>query len=264
MEHYNWGGIFRRLEEYVPDISRQQLHETSTDYIILKRRLMHVFQFKLMDRLLNLTIRIPKDREILVVDIGDSAGTHMTYLRKANPDRKIRTISVNLCEEEVNRIKAKGMEAILCRAEELDLGDAKIAFSTSFEMVEHLHNPSLFFRRLAIKANTEYLIITVPYLEKSRIGLHRLRAIIANGKIPDRKITAEEEHIFELAPGDWELLVIHSGWSIIERKIYYQYPNAFPYNLFLKKLWRKLDFEGFFGLILKRDTRFMELYQAIF
>jgi hypothetical protein len=53
--------------------------------------------------------------------VGDSAGTHLTYL-KTLLDRQgvqARTLSVNLDPVAVEKIRARGLEAIQCRAEAL-------------------------------------------------------------------------------------------------------------------------------------------------
>lgn len=99
-------------------------------------------------------------------------------------------------------------------------------------------------------------MITVPYLKKSRVGLHHLRSGEA------RAIYAEDEHIFELSPEDWTLLILHSGWKVVWSEKYYQYPRSMPIISFLfAYYWRKTDFEGFWGAILEKDTAYSDMYQ---
>jgi len=245
-----------KLCRIVPDedIIRQEFSEcTDTDYKRLKRRALHAFQCYLMLKALEDSQGKPT-----VVDIGDSMGTHMRYLKALTKEKHdIDTISVNLDERAIERIKAGGMEAIHSRAEDLDLGDKEIDLFTSFQMVEHLHNPSIFFRRLAKKSKGKKMLLTVPYVRKSRVGLHHLR----NGFC--HPIRAEEEHIFELNPKDWSLLFLHSGWKVTYSKINYQYPRKLPIlNCFWKILWRvPLDYEGFWGAILEKDTTYSDCYQ---
>ncbi|MBF0504258.1 MAG: methyltransferase domain-containing protein [Candidatus Omnitrophica bacterium] len=249
------GPLVKKLKSIVPDLSRQYSFgmEAFNDYASVKMRGMHAFQCSLM---LTLIEGMGK-RTLTVVDIGDSSGTHMLYLKELAKDKfHIDTISVNLDPRAIERIKARGLEAIYCRAEELDLGDKKIDLFTSFEMVEHLHNPVIFFRRLAKKSTCSRMLVTVPYLKKSRVGLYYIRT---NSVKP---ISAEEEHIFELSPEDWSLLFKHAGWKVIHSKTYYQYPRKIPLlRSLLAAFWRATDLEGFWGAVLEKDTTASDLYQ---
>jgi hypothetical protein len=104
------------------------------------------------------------------------------------------------------------------------------------------------------------MVVTVPYLKKSRVGLHHLR----HGH--HKKVFAEDVHIFELSPEDWTLLILHSGWKVVYSEIYYQYPRMIPLVIPLLSpmfswYWRNIDFEGFWGAILKKDTTISDYYQ---
>jgi len=243
------------LKKIIPDISKQEERERKSFsmYAETKRRGLQAFQCTLMLE----ALKEINGKEITVVDIGDSAGTHMIYLKKlAEDDFVINTLSVNLDQRAIEKIRARGLKAMLCRAEDLDLGDKRVDLFTSFEMVEHLHNPAIFFRRLAKKSKCELMLITVPYCKVSRIGLHYLRNGDAN------ELFAEDEHIFELSPNDWSLLFLHSGWKVVRSKIYYQYPRWIPVvSQVLEIVWKRRDYEGFWGAILKKDTTFSDLYK---
>jgi hypothetical protein len=243
-----------RLQSIVPNISDQYSREQERNgYWNLNVRGLHAFQTFLMEKALD---GITKD-DLTVVDIGDSAGTHMTYLANIIKDRKIDTVSVNLDQRAIDKITSKGLKALLCRAEELQLDEGKqVDLFTSFEMVEHLHNPAIFFYRLAKKSPCNKLLITVPYLKHSRVGLHYIR------NRSNETIFAEDEHIFELSPNDWRLLLLHSGWKVTYSEIYFQYPQKWPViSQFLAFFWRKTDFEGFWGAIMEKDTSLSDLYQ---
>jgi len=99
-------------------------------------------------------------------------------------------------------------------------------------------------------------VITVPYRRKSRVGLNYLRNEVK------KKVYAENVHIFELCPEDWTKLMLHSGWRVINNEICYQYPRKLP---LLRKIfalyWEKIDYEGFWGVILEKDLTYTELYQ---
>lgn len=254
----NQSGLYllvEKLREIAPDISDQASSERATfnEYVEVKRRAQQAFQCSLMLKLVNGI----HSKKVTVADIGDSAGTHMLYLRELTKDRFcVDTISVDLDPKAIEKIRKRGFKATLCRAEELDLGDQHIDFFTSFQMVEHLHNPAIFFRRLAKKSKTDKIIVTVPYLKTSRVGLYGIRYITS------KKISAAEEHIFELNPQDWTLLFLHAGWRVIHSQIYYQYPQRWSViSLILKLFWRHSDFEGFWGVILEKDTTLSDFYQ---
>lgn|SRR3989338_5948826 len=247
--------MVEKLRLIVPDISQQEESEkvVFNKNCEIKRRALQAFQCTLMLKALE-GITCGK---ITVVDIGDSAGTHMLYLNElVKGKHKVETISVNLDVRAIKKIEARGLKALLCRAEDLDLGESKIDLFTSFQMVEHLHNPALFFRRLAKRSSGNKCLVTVPYLRKSRVGLHNIR------NRSDQAIFAEDQHVFELSPTDWTLLMLHAGWKVVYSKIYHQYPRRWPLlSRFLSSYWRKNDYEGFWGAILEKNTTFSDRYQ---
>ena len=56
---------------------------------------------------------------LTLVDIGDSSGQHGEYIRALAPAGKVgRFVSVNLDPVAVEKVRARGGDAILCRAEE--------------------------------------------------------------------------------------------------------------------------------------------------
>lgn len=100
----------------------------------------------------------------------------MLYLKELTKDSfEIKTLSINIDQRAIEKIKARGLDAMLCRAEKLDLGNEKVDLFTSFEMVEHLHNPAIFFRRLTKRPGHDKILITVPYMKNSRVGLCHIR-----------------------------------------------------------------------------------------
>jgi len=252
----NYNELIEKLRNIEPDLSEQYSRgkEKYNDYLELKRRALHAFQCSLMLKVLGKLDAM----KLTVVDIGDSAGTHMRYLQELTKSKyEVNTISVNLDSRAIEKIKAKGQKAILCRAEDLNLNmEQRIDLFTSFEMVEHLHNPAIFFHRLANKSDCNTMLITLPYLRYSRVGLHHVRNRVEN------IIFAEDEHIFELNPEDWTLLMLHSGWKVVHSEIYYQYPTKwFFIKWLLRKYWQITDYEGFWGAILEKEKTYDELYQ---
>ncbi len=245
--------LYNELSEIVPDITHQYSSlELDTEFLKTNTRALHAFQIALV----NDALKSIESKHMTIVDIGDSAGTHLQYLSELNKDRNFRCLSVNTDEEAVKRIQQKGMEAICARAENLTTHSIDADIFLSFEMLEHLMNPSEFLRSLSVKTNCKAFVITVPYLAQSRVGLHHIR------QNQRRNVSAENTHIFELSPNDWKLIFKHSGWAIVSDRIYYQYPRMSLFRCILKKLWIRSDFEGFYGAILKPDQSWSDLYSG--
>ena len=162
-------------------------------------------------------------------------------------------MSVNLDPEAIKKIKKKGLEAIHARAEDLKKYNVEPDLFLSFQTVEHLNSPVTFLKSITQNTSCNYFLITVPFLSESRVGLEHIRNNIKDS------VHAENIHIFELCPEDWKLIFRHTGWQILKENIYRQYPKKHPLRL-LKKSWAKYDFEGFYGVILKKDLSWTERY----
>ena len=248
--------LAKKLNEIVPDLTEQYTDfNVEGKYLITKIRSQHAFQMALVLDALGLLEN--KDRELTVVDIGDSSGTHLQYLQALIGKNKIRPVSVNLDPIAVEKIKSKGLEAIESRAEMLhehpDFSGCVDIF-LSFQMLEHLLDPIGFLHAMALKSECDYFVITVPYLQQSRVGLYQVR---------DQKLeltfNAERTHIFELCSDDWDLIFRFAGWKIVKSVRYTQYPRKSPLTA-LRYLWRKFDFDGFYGVILKKDDSISKRY----
>jgi 2-polyprenyl-3-methyl-5-hydroxy-6-metoxy-1,4-benzoquinol methylase len=249
--------LMTRLRAVVPDISGQYTHgfEASeyAQYWELNMRALHAFQVRC---LLDATRELGRTG-LVVVDIGDSSGTHARYLRALAPGTLVsRIISANLDPEAVAKIRASGGEAILCRAEELDLGDEHVDLFASFETLEHLTDPVRFLRRLSTARHGAHLLVTVPFRRVSRFGGHHL--MNGNGVAPSR-LTAESTHIFELSPEDWRRLAWFAGWRTQFERVYWQYPRRSILRA-TAPIWRSLDYEGFLALLLVPDRTLSDRY----
>lgn len=241
--------LFDKLKEIVPDIKNQySTFLINNSYLQTKVRCQHAFQISLVDKIIN------KFEKPVIVDIGDSSGTHLQYITVLySKNKNINGISINLDPEAVERITKKGLRAIHTRVEDLHNYNICADIFLCFEIIEHLMDPCRFLHELSIKTNAKYLIMTVPYMKKSRVGLDHIR------NKQDTTVNAENTHIFELNPDDWKLIVRHSGWNVVIEKIYLQYPKYSLLRL-AKPLWKKFDYEGFYGLILERDSAWSSKY----
>ena len=243
--------LVEELSGIVPDITEQySTIKVEGPYMNTKVRAQHAFQISLVREV------IGEFKEPVIVDVGDSSGTHLQYIRGlSSPGTGMKCLSVNIDEKAVEKVIRKGLQAIRARAEELHKYDVNANIFLCFEIFEHLSDPCLFLHRLSTMTKANYLIMTVPYLRKSRIGLHHIRTGCSD------PVSAESTHIFELSPEDWKLLVRHSGWDVIRERVYLQYPKRGLLRI-TEPLWRRYDFEGFYGLILKRDDTWASKYSS--
>jgi 2-polyprenyl-3-methyl-5-hydroxy-6-metoxy-1,4-benzoquinol methylase len=252
--------LANKLSEIVPDILHQySAFKVDTLYLTKKVRGQHAFQISLVQEAINILKRSAKD-DLTIADIGDSAGTHIQYIRSLFSYQNIRTISINLDPEAVKRIKERGFEAICARAEEIgEKYNITADIFLCFETLEHLMNPAEFLYKLSIKTKCKLFVITVPYLRSSRVGLHQIRNLNKQNLSRKKIMSAENTHIFELSPEDLQLLFKFAGWSVVFERIYLQYPRKHWLRI-TKNYWRMFDFEGFYGVILKKDSTWSKLY----
>ncbi len=246
-----------KLRALLPDIQDQYSAGLDANeyrrYWERKLRGLHAFQVRCaLDAVAHVG-----GQNLVLADIGDSSGNHGAYIKALEP-RVGRVISVNLDPVAVDKVKAKGGDALLARAEEMDLEGIAPDLFMSFEMVEHLTDPVRFLHRLAERGKSPWLLMTVPFLRQSRFGGRELD--LPEQGLPE-KITAEEIHLFELSPKDWLRLARFAGFVPVFQRIYRQYPLKHPLVM-TQPLWKHLDFEGFFAVFLKRDLSLANRYAA--
>lgn len=246
------------LRDILPDISDQYTtYKLDSAYLELAVRLLQSFQVELVLQALAI-LNLRKDAPLTIADIGDSSGAHLAYLQSILSTRGFRQIScvgVNLDTVAVEKIRSRGIPAVLCRAEDLAANGISADLFLSFETMEHLFDPIRFLRQLAANATVKALVVTVPYLARSRVGLHYIRA----GQ--EGEVGAENTHIFELCPEDWILIARFAGWDVLYDNIYYQYPARGILRI-TKALWKNTDFEGYFGMVLVPNPRWAKRYKS--
>lgn len=189
----------------------------------------------------------------LVVDIGDSSGRHIQALKALNPGCRARFMSVNLDPVAVEKVRAKGLDAVAARAEDLAARGLEAEVFLLFETLEHMPDPFGFLHDLSTKSNCRRLVLTVPWVRRSRLGLHHIRQGLR------RPVGPEQVHLLELCPEDLRLLFAFSGWKVERERVYRQYPRFSPLAA-TRPAWRRLDFEGFYGASLSRDASWSSLY----
>lgn len=237
-----------RLELLNGDVEHQYSTVVmDTEYLRVKVLQQHAFQVELT--------RLALTRETAsVVDIGDSSGAHISYIKALFPEYKADFLSVNLDAGAVAKIQAKGLKAIQARAEELDAHGVNADVFLLFETLEHLPNPFNFLHDLSSKTRCRRLVLTVPYVRSSRLGLHHIRQGLREPQ------TAERVHLLELSPEDLRLLFAHTGWRVEAEQVYRQYPRRSALSA-TRPLWARWDFEGFYGAVLSRDDSWSSLYK---
>lgn len=120
--------LTQRLRDIMPDISSQYTTTTidMQDTLLVNRvYCQHAFQMSTALRAIELLRSKNANSNITIVDIGDSAGTHLIYLKELlkNENLSLNALSVNLDQAAVDKINSKGLKAICCRAEELHLAE---------------------------------------------------------------------------------------------------------------------------------------------
>ena len=236
--------IREKLIATVPNISDSRTnYEVNSPYLQTAFRTMDAFQIKLFSDLHNY-VKIKS-----VVDIGDSDGRHSIYIKELF-NENIYTVSVNLDEKAISKIRSKGLIAIHDRAENINKHIEDIEAGICFETLEHITDPITTLHTIAEDTSIEYLVITVPYMKNSRVALQHIR------KERIDKVHAENVHIFEFCPNDWELVFKHSGWKVLKSEIYREFSYFNPLKFFLKLITH----EGFMGYILVKDNKYSSLY----
>ncbi|MFH1724210.1 MAG: methyltransferase domain-containing protein [Elusimicrobiota bacterium] len=248
IEEQDLADLCRRLEEVQPDLREQySTFEVDSEFLRTKVRGQQAFQIALASP------ELEARPEAVVVDVGDSSGTHTAYLKALVPGSKHRFVSVNLDPKAVGKIQSRGLEAVLARAEELEQYGVNADVFLAFELLEHLSDPATFLHELSAKTRCSRLVLSVPFVRRSRLGIHHIRAGLR------KEVSAENVHIFELSPEDLRLLFRHTGWKVERERIYRQYPRG-SWLAMTKHVWRDWDFEGFYGVVLSRDDTWSSLY----
>ena len=251
--------LMKSLESVVPDVSDQYTtFEVDSAFLEKMVRGLHAFQMSLVQKACDMI----EHKNLNIVDIGDSSGTHQRYVgseKIIKNNKEINALSVNLDPVAVEKMKSKGLNAIECRAENLtehsEFNGESVDLFMSFETLEHLFDPISFLRSISSSEGNPYFVITVPYLKNSRVGLHQIR----RNEVED--IYAENTHIFELCPNDWKLLFQLAGWEVVYEEVYRMFPRKNPLIL-SSFVWKKLAFDGFFGCVLRKNEKYSSTYRS--
>ena len=253
-EEQGLSDLVKKLRTIVPDVSEKETGlKLEGPFWTLKVYAQYSFQMRLLLKVISLLEPRKSKKEIIYADVGDSCGNHILFLKGLIPEKKLRTISINIDPVAIEKVKAKGLEAIQVPVEKIESIGLKADIIASFQMLEHLHDPATFMYKISSQTQCDYMVITVPYQQQSRVGMQYIRQQNKGSYL------AQDVHIFELSPEDWILLFKHSGWKHVYQETYYQYPRKHWLRI-LKKRWKRFDYEGFWGIILERDPTWAGCY----
>ncbi len=190
------------------------------------------------------------------LDIGDSDGTTRLLLKEAL-GKGFDSLGVNLQKKAVDKIKSKGLDAECVDAMSMGRSGRKFNLVSLFETLEHLPDPVGFLKSIQNVVG-DRLIISVPLIRGSRVGLRYLDKDWPADKIP----TIENVHIFELSPADWKRIFLHSGWGVDKEWELRQYPSRGVLKHIMQFAWRRISFEGFWFVSLKKDSCFVDRFRV--
>jgi len=189
------------------------------------------------------------------VDIGDSDGSARLLFEKSMKNCNIDSLGINIQPEAVEKIKAMGLNAECIDAMDLPKRGRRYDAVSVFETLEHLPHPIGFMQNMS-KIINKRLIISVPLIVKSRVSLKYLTGKWEREKTP----TIANNHIFELSPEDWTKIFLHTGWQIEDQWHVRQYPKRGLLKVLMQYAWRKLSFEGYWFVSLKKDDTYSSQY----
>lgn len=192
-------------------------------------------------------------------DVGDSDGSIRLLLNKYYNVDKLSYVGINLQNSAVEKIRSKGLDAIC--ADALSLSDQEIHYDvvSVFETLEHLPDPIGFLKGIR-KVTDRRLIVSVPFIRHSRVGLAYLSKKWLRQWPEEKKPTIENTHIFELSPKDWKKLFLHTGWKADREWKLMMFPSNRPSRLILQPFWRFVSFEGFWFVSLYKDSEYSSQY----
>lgn len=190
-----------------------------------------------------------------LADIGDSDGSLQLMIKSMiSADDALQTTGINLQSEAVEKIRAKGLDAEHADAMQLAERGRTYDVTTVMETLEHLPNPIGFLESMHEIVQAR-LVISVPYLRRSRVSL---RYLDEHGP-GEREPTIENVHIFELCPVDWQKIFLHAGWKLHSQRIAYQFGPRSVWRL-AAPVWRRMDFEGFWLASFTEDFSARQAY----
>ena len=236
-----------------PDLKRHFIVPVETKEVEDRIRLLVAAETLFIKKEIDKIIK--DENECSYADVGDSDGSVRLLLNLNNYGDKLTSVGVNLQKSAVEKIKSTGLNAIC--ADALSLGDQEINYDivSVFETLEHLPDPIGFLSGIK-KVTNKKLIVSVPLIRRSRVGLTYISDKWPKGKKP----TIENTHIFELSPLDWNKIFRHTGWKIDDEWKLMMFPSNKLSRIILQPYWRYISFEGFWFVSLYKRSEYSSRY----
>ena len=159
------------------------------------------------------------------VDLGDSSGIFLRALGKPG-------YSLNVSEQALKNIKAKGIAGIGANVGSLPFKDSSIDHVLLFQTLEHLPNPIATLQEI-YRVCKKSLFISIPYVSQTQIREFNYD--------PARPIP--EHRIFEFNDDDFRKIVSHTGFKIDQTEVVEVLDNGRTLKEFLLFLHWKLFYE---------------------
>ncbi len=158
-------------------------------------------------------------------DLGDSSGIFLKALGKPG-------ISVNVAEEALQNIKAKGIGGIRANVGSLPFKDSSVDRILLFETLEHLPNPITDLQEI-YRVCRKSLFVSIPYVSKTNIHRYNYH--------PEWPI--HQHHIFEFNNDDFKKIVSHTSFKLNKAETVEVLDNGRNLKEFILFLHWKLAYE---------------------
>jgi hypothetical protein len=239
--------IWEVSQKAFPDLENHFTSVTLDNEAILRVRYLICGEVYFLKKIIEEFTRNRKTKECKYLDIGDSDGSVRLIMNKIMNEIKIDSLGINLQTEAVNRVKATGLKAECIDAMKMGKLGRKYDIVSLFETMEHLPDPIGFLDSMHDVVG-ERLVISVPFIRRSRVGMQYLTDKWPKDKLPN----IENTHIFELSPEDWIKIFRHTGWKVEDQWKLLQFPRRGILKYIMRYAWIKISFEGFWFVSLSK------------
>lgn len=245
--------IWKDSKKLFPDFNEHFTEPLNSEEAENRVRLLVVKETEyIKDEILEL---LKTKNQCTYADIGDSDGSVRLLLSNIFSKNQLVSTGINLQQHAVDKMKSIGLDAICADAQKLAEQGINYDIVSVFETLEHLSDPIGFLIGLNNVVNNR-LIISVPYIRKSRVRLSYIK-----GKWPKNKTaTIENTHIFEFSPKDWEKIFLHTGWKIEKQDRLLNYHPKSVSRILLQTYWNYVSYDSFWFVTLVKDDHYSSKY----
>ena len=224
--------IWETSLKIAPSLDRHFVNTSLENEALLRIRYLLCGEVYFLKNIIEKLFRLEK--KCTYLDIGDSDGYVYLVLNEVMKGYNVKYLGINLQKKAVQKIREKGLEAECTDAMEVRKRGKAYDLVSLFETLEHLVNPIEFLEGVHDVVGKR-LIISVPLVQRSRVGLQYLSRNWPQNKVP----TIENTHIFELSLKDWTKILTHTGWEIENQWKLKQFPSFGLNGFIMKHIWRK-------------------------